>query len=411
METRMEARGKPFIIRLFHYIGMMFGVMWDNSLIRLLKLIDYPRFHRLHFDNLMADFHRLRLGDSTFQPASDDTDGIGFLEIGREYDRKYKSMTDPGSASWMPNIMDVLIFERVIVHFLPDDEIKLRALYIQQRYKSLISESAFDKLQTQMNFQLIGEKTDCRLLRNELDFMLHDLTRGYINAPLPYRARQNIWLYAFWLGIIEYSLAFVLIKLFNLFNDTPIPISALLVPFFGSAGAFLSIKQRVEALPYGHDTYRNIILLNASLIGLIFGLVRGAAFAILLNILMISGLVDGELFPKYDFTNFPDKTGLDHAFGFLLHLNDLPTNEITKILIWSLLAGFSERLVPDTLQRLSDPKNNMNTNASLNTNQGPNYSGLTSAKIDNEPAKTMNTHPSASNLPVSTPQTPSKPQE
>jgi hypothetical protein len=64
----MEANGKSFIARLFQYFGIMFGVMWDNSLIRLLKLIDYPRFHRLHFDNLMSDYHRLRLGDATFNP-------------------------------------------------------------------------------------------------------------------------------------------------------------------------------------------------------------------------------------------------------------------------------------------------------------------------------------------------------
>ncbi len=383
----MEANGKSFIARLFQYFGIMFGVMWDNSLIRLLKLIDYPRFHRLHFDNLMSDYHRLRLGDATFNPAPDDINGRGFLEIGRNYEQRYKTIIDSSGTSWMPNIMDVLTLERVIVHFLPDDEIKLRALYIQQRYKSLISETAFDKLQSQMNFQLISDKTDCRLLRHELDFMLHDLTRGYINAPLPYRARQNIWLYAFWLGIIEYLLAFIFIKIFNFFDQSNIPTSALLVPLFGSAGAFLSIKQRVEALPYGNDAYRNIILLNASLIGLIFGLVRGAAFAILLNILMISGLVDGELFPKYEFLNSSDKKGLGHAFGFLLHLNDLPTNEIAKILIWSLVAGFSERLVPDTLQRLSDPKNNMNSNPSLNTNQGPNFSGPAKINLEAQSVK------------------------
>jgi hypothetical protein len=247
--------------------------------------------------------------------------------------------------------------------------LKLRALYIQQRYKSLISEAAFDKLQSQMNFQSISDKTNCNLLRDELDFMLHDLTRGYIFAPLPYGARQNIWLYAFWFGSLVYASFFVMILFYNLFNTEKLPASMLLVPLFGSAGAFLSIKQRVEALPYGNDSYRNIILLNASMVGLIFGLVRGAAFAILLNILMISGLVDGELFPKYDFIELKEKTGLSHTFGFLVNLNQLPTDEISKILIWSLLAGFSERLVPDALKRLSDPKSNIYSNPALNTNQ------------------------------------------
>ena len=45
------------------------------------------------------------------------------------------------------------------------------------------------------------------------------------------------------------------------------------------------------------------------------------------------------------------------------------TDEISKILIWSLLAGFSERLVPDALKRLSDPKSNIYANPALNTNQ------------------------------------------
>ncbi|MFM7319673.1 MAG: hypothetical protein ACKO85_18315 [Isosphaeraceae bacterium] len=287
-------------------------------------------------------------------------------------------------------MLDVLVLERVIVHFLPDAEIKLRALYIQQRYKSLISEAAFEKLQSQMNFQTITEKTDCNQLRAELDFMLHDLTRGYINAPLPYSARQNIWIYAFWIGIFEYTLAFLLIKIYNLSGSTDIPVTALLVPFFGSAGAFISIKQRVEALPYGNDAYRNIILLNASMVGLIFGLVRGAASAIILNILMISGLIDGELFPKYEFPNFPEASGLGHTFGFLLHLDALPTSEISKILIWSLVAGFSERLLPDALERLSDPKSNSNSQPSLNINQSGAPSSPASAVMAKLPEPVLN---------------------
>ncbi|MFM7130933.1 MAG: hypothetical protein ACKO0V_16410 [bacterium] len=287
-------------------------------------------------------------------------------------------------------MLDVLVLERVIVHFLPDAEIKLRALYIQQRYRSLISEAAFEKLQSQMNFQTITEKTDCNQLRAELDFMLHDLTRGYINAPLPYSARQNIWIYAFWIGIFEYTLAFLLIKIYNLAGSTDIPVTALLVPFFGSAGAFISIKQRVEALPYGNDAYRNIILLNASMVGLIFGLVRGAASAIILNILMISGLIDGELFPKYEFPNFPEASGLGHTFGFLLHLDALPTSEISKILIWSLVAGFSERLLPDALERLSDPKSNSNSQPSLNINQSGAPSSPASAVMAKLPEPVLN---------------------
>ena len=364
----MEEPKSNLIVRFFRYVGSMIGLMWDNSLIRLLKLIDYPRFHSLHFENLMTDYRRLRLGDPAFIPETGDKRSLGFLEIGRDYEQKFLSKRS-GESSWTPNILDVLVFERVIVHFLPDSELKLRALYIQQRYKSLISEAAFDKLQSQMNFQSISDKTNCNLLRDELDFMLHDLTRGYIFAPLPYGARQNIWLYAFWFGSLVYASFFVMILFYNLFNTEKLPASMLLVPLFGSAGAFLSIKQRVEALPYGNDSYRNIILLNASMVGLIFGLVRGAAFAILLNILMISGLVDGELFPKYDFIELKEKTGLSHTFGFLVNLNQLPTDEISKILIWSLLAGFSERLVPDALKRLSDPKSNIYSNPALNTNQ------------------------------------------
>jgi len=341
----------------------------DRGMIRFMQLIDYNQLHSMHFENLLLDFKRLGLNNTDYTIDSEDKLGRGFLIAGQEIYKKYHSTEKKEVVS---NILNLLHLERVIIHFLPEGEIRLRGLQITARYQAFIGaeyQSLFEKLNNLETNKGFGAE-DVAVVRNELDFMLYSLARGYINTPLRETARQNIWIYAFWMGLLQYFVLFLLIQFYDLFATIDIPISSLFVPFLGSIGACFAIKQKVEAMPETVDKYRNVLLLNSSLMGILFGLFRGAVAAVLLNMVLVSQFIQGEIFPEFQKSSDASPSGLNEAFGFLLHLDQYKASEIAKILIWSLVAGYSERLIPDTIKKLSDSQSNsmqLATTQTLNT--------------------------------------------
>jgi hypothetical protein len=106
----------------------------------------------------------------------------------------------------------------------------------------------------------------------------------------------------------------------------------LTVVIFGLVGAFFSrmiaFHSQAETLDY--DKLVSGFQMRFIWIRLTIGVVG----ALIFYFLVVAGLVGGELFPK---TATAPK-GFDVQFA--------------KLVFWSFLAGFSERLVPSTLERL-----------------------------------------------------------
>jgi hypothetical protein len=326
----------------------------DKNMFLSMQLIDYDTFHRLHLENLILDFQRLGLDDPSFTIAPNDQIGMGFLKTGRDIFHNFKS--EETRTETLRNVLNLVHLERVVVHFLPDIELKSRSMQIIYRYKAFMGDDKqhhFEKINN-VSFEDSLRSSDLKQLRVDLDFMLFSLTRSYINAPLRETARQNIWIYAFWMGLLQYFIFLICILFYDQLVTSDIPLSSLLVPFLGSIGACFAIKQKVEAMPETLDPYRNVIILNASLMSMLFGLFRGAASAIILNMVLVSQFIQGEIFPEYNKMVDPQPSGLNEAFAFLLHLDKFSAPEIAKILVWSLVAGYSERLIPDTIRKLSD---------------------------------------------------------
>jgi len=71
-------------------------------------------------------------------------------------------------------------------------------------------------------------------------------------------------------------------------------------------------------------------------------------FAIIVNLIFISGVVSGTLFPSFSATK--------EAYSNMIHWSisiDPQTNaDMAKMLLWSFLAGFSEKLVPNMISKI-----------------------------------------------------------
>ena len=74
----------------------------------------------------------------------------------------------------------------------------------------------------------------------------------------------------------------------------------------------------------------------------------GGLSAALLALLFASGLTSGVLFPKVAIIGKPDG-----ASPLFLPLNSANDVAFTMLIVWSFVACFGERLIPDALDRLA----------------------------------------------------------
>jgi hypothetical protein len=127
------------------------------------------------------------------------------------------------------------------------------------------------------------------------------------------------------------------------------------VQLAGALGAFFSalirlynfqdlpralIARELEGLPRLH-------LLVYSLVPAVVG----AIAATVIHMLFASGLLQGDLFPTF---KCGKGENLCTTFGSLIgDWGPLQAKDYAKDIVWGFIAGFAERLVPDTLQNLS----------------------------------------------------------
>jgi hypothetical protein len=146
----------------------------------------------------------------------------------------------------------------------------------------------------------------------------------------------------------------------RLFSSEPI-FGLMMVAGFGVLGAYfsrvMSFQSKLSTL--GFDDVMNLYLPRMLLIRLLYGMIGAIIFYFVLR----GRLLGGSFFPDLSQISMGEqvvwKAGADGIAivkeGSRLAPSGLtilaPTPDLAKLLVWSFVAGFSERLVPDTLER------------------------------------------------------------
>ena len=123
---------------------------------------------------------------------------------------------------------------------------------------------------------------------------------------------------------------------------------ATIVFFAGTVGAVLNNYYRLSKLasmPRTADLDTRLVALQMYVSMLIGGILAWVMYG-----LCVSGLVEGALFPKFD----PDRTlaMYDKLEGFLPALRPMTNVDVAKSILWGFISGFSERLIPNFIDRL-----------------------------------------------------------
>ncbi|MFM7132497.1 MAG: hypothetical protein ACKO85_18345 [Isosphaeraceae bacterium] len=244
-------------------------------------------------------------------------------------------------ANSMDALYDAIMLQRVVIHFLSPEPLRLRAESIRTRFQALVGSELFDRYFPDYQVDA-GISTDN--LRAELDFILAETMYVYMITPLRPLSRGRLLAYCL-RPFLLISIAMIFTSCVMAYVEKRFDQFATLamIPVFGAMGAMISLQQRVENLPNRGDAVRNIMALESGRETLWTTSIAGAIFGVILNLIYAGRIIEGNLFPSFQYL-FEAK--YNSGSGGVLA-------DISKMLIWAFIAGFAERLVPDTITRLT----------------------------------------------------------
>jgi len=116
----------------------------------------------------------------------------------------------------------------------------------------------------------------------------------------------------------------------------------------GIIGGFVSIQQRLRKI---ND--EELLLLSQSWTTILVIPVYGGIFSLVLYVLFLSGLIHGPMFPEFYMPVFHDPPVTDDLVALLRTTYPKTGPDFAKLVFWTFVAGFSERLVPQIIQKVS----------------------------------------------------------
>ena len=143
----------------------------------------------------------------------------------------------------------------------------------------------------------------------------------------------------------------VLIALVALFGLTLIYQQRFMVSWAcfgcGLLGGFISIQQRLKRFADA-----DLDLLSRSWFQIVLIPIYGGLFALILYVGFLSQIVTGAMFPQFVIAPFHNPPTTADLQGFFEHTYPASGGDLCKLLFWSLVAGFSERFIPQIISKL-----------------------------------------------------------
>ena len=249
---------------------------------------------------------------------------------------------------------DLYTFELALIRYQPMETLRRKVWSLRSRYRDVAGEREFTAYFTSKPPDPSLPVTTEEALRADIEYLLSEIHLRY--ALRPAREKTRNWL-SRWVAIITIGGLLVVLSFLFLANNYPSmnpmhkagPLTVVM--FVGAMGGLVSLQQRFQSLPDEGDPIDNVSELEHGRF-FILPAISGGIFAALLYLLFAGGLLAGELFPKISVLQPGHDGGRILLTNLLIGTGPESTVEYAKLLIWSFLSGFAERLVPDTLTRL-----------------------------------------------------------
>ncbi len=280
-----------------------------------------------------------------------------------------KSSQRPDDLTWG----DIFLLENIIFSLQPPEMVERSAWIVRERFREITSPSIYDKYIASNVPTDISTPASLSLFKGDLALVLDVLHWYYSLIPMRERLRKSLTINCIALILLcAVALGGILVWC-NLHNaDFLAMLSCVL--YAGIVGGFVSSQRRMQHIPSVGDPLISVFGLDNAGYYLWLSPLLGAIFAVILALMFVAGLLKGSVFPDF----FVPLRGTARGLPFFHFTWDtLPTSsaEYAKLFVWAFLAGFAERLVPDSLDRLAskiDPGDQRPASAPAPTHRAPN---------------------------------------
>jgi hypothetical protein len=227
--------------------------------------------------------------------------------------------------------------ERLLLQLGTIETLRARIIPLRARHAALVG-TAGPPLPT---FETAKSDSDGHLVRAYVESALREVNRLLAVTACRERLRKRRLAFVAWIGL---PIMVVLIVLTAFLRNMVFQqwIWLVLVPLVGALGGLISSQRRVQSIPSVGESLTDMTNLYFYQPSVIVSAMSGAIFAAILCMLFASGLISSNLFPTLDIS-------VHETFVPSVHMT---SGDLGKLLIWCFIAGFAERFVPDTLDRL-----------------------------------------------------------
>jgi hypothetical protein len=218
---------------------------------------------------------------------------------------------------------DIYTFEKTILRLQPIDTVRRRAWALREKYRQLAGKQMYEVyLKSNPPDPDTAPETN---LRADLLQLLDNFHWHYTVTMAGERMRGRL-------------------------SDFVTP-TFVIVLLMGTLGGFVSTHLRLQSSASEGDAIESLAKLDHGWLSIFISPVSGAIFAAILYMLFAGAFLTGTVFPEIATPAEKIKDGL--SFGAFATLTGPATGvDFSKLLVWSFIAGFAERFVPDALSRI-----------------------------------------------------------
>lgn len=274
-----------------------------------------------------------------------------------------KSRDSPDDLTWG----DIFILENIVLSLQPPEVVIRNAWIIRERFREITCSTIYNKYVDSGVPKDADTPAKLSLLRADLSRVLDVLHWYYTLIPIREGIRKKltincVYMVVFYTGILGAFLVWCY------WNQASFIAMVACVIYWGIIGGFVSSQRRMQKIPTEGDPLISVFGLDNAGYYLWLSPLLGAIFALILALMFVAGILKGTVFPE-----FSDPHIKGEGLSFLEFVwKTLPKSgeDYAKLFVWAFLAGFAERLVPDSLDQLTSKlgpgKNSVPSGASSN---------------------------------------------
>jgi hypothetical protein len=255
-----------------------------------------------------------------------------------------KSRQRPDDLTWG----DVFMLENIIFSLQPVEIVERNAWIIRERFREVACSSIYDQYIASDFPKETDTPEKLVLLRADLCRVLDVLHWHYALIPMREKIRKALTINCMNMVIVYTVVLGGALYLFRL-HGMIFQATLSCVIYWGIIGGFVSSQRRMQSIPSDGDPLVSVFGLENAGYYLWLSPLLGAVFAVIITLMFMGGFLTGSVLPEFV---RPD----GQATGLFADIaQTLPKNgeNYAKLFVWAFLAGFAERLVPDSLDRLS----------------------------------------------------------